>query len=357
MKKILFFIDKVSSSGASKIIVWLANRCVKCDYLVYLVSYIESEDIRVLDKNVKKIVLKSNSNKITRAFNVILQLRNIISKKRIDLCVGFLPIDSLYLQIATLLKKTKVIVCERSDPYLENSRLASIARKFYCFADAYVFQTKAALNYFHLLKKNKSIIIPNPVLKKTIDIVPIDKRKNALVTSGRLFIKQKRQDVLLKAFSILLHDFPTLYLDIYGSGPDENILREMTKSLNIEGKVFFKGNVPSLENEINRYLLFIFSSDYEGIPNSVIEAMQCGLAVVATDCSPGGIRTLINDSLNGYIVPRGSYVEMANKVSILLKNKHLLKQFSIEASKITESLDEDKIFSQWYCWFEYTLNK
>ena len=93
--------------------------------------------------------------------------------------------------------------------------------------------------------------------------------------------------------------------------------------------------------------VFVLTSDYEGIPNTIIEAMSVGMPVVSTDCDPGGARLLIENGVNGFIVPKNKPQAIAEKIIEIFSSQELRKKFSTEAAKITECFTEEKIAKQW----------
>lgn len=348
MKKILIFADKISLSGASKIIAWIVNRLSQNKINVTLITYLPIKDQRSIDPKVERIILDiPRNNRFSRGVLIIKKLRNIIKKEKFDLCIGFLPTECLYLQIATIFLKNKILVCERSDPYFERSCMANIGRFFYRFANGAVFQTSEAKDYFPVSLKEKSVVIPNPAFSSKKPIIPYSNRENIIVTSGRLYIKQKRQDILLNAFSKVCEWDENVILKIYGDGPDREKLVRLSKELDIFNRVIFEGNVNNVESLIGNSKVFVLTSDYEGIPNAIIEAMQQGVPVVTTDCSPGGARALIENGIDGSIVPIRDIDGIAMKVKSILSDQSIAETYIKNGLKIKERCSEDKIFSMW----------
>ncbi len=348
MKKVLIFADKISLSGASKIISWVVNGLSINGKNITFVTYLAQEDSRDINICVKRIKLDvMGKSKILRSLSVISGLRKIIKKENFDLCIGFLPTECLYLQCATIGINTKIIVCERSDPYFERSIIANFGRYLYNFADGAVFQTEKSKKYFSKKLQRKSIVIPNPSFPLKNKIIPYCNRENIICSSGRLFIRQKRQDILLKAFKKICDKDNNVILKIYGDGPDAKKLKQLCKQLGILNRVFFEGNVKNVESLISQSKAFILTSDYEGIPNVIIEAMQQGVPVVTTDCSPGGARVLIEDGVNGCIVPIRDVDAIAMKTIEILNNSSVAEQYIANSLKVVDKFNEKKIFDMW----------
>lgn len=357
MKKVVFFVDKLTSSGASKIISWIVNNANLEDAQISLVTYMPIADQREVGKSVNRInfSIKEN-NRVKRSLLVIKQLRSLFRKENTDLCIAFLPMECMYALTAAVGTKTKIIVCERSDPYLEKSPIVDFARVTFRFADGAVFQTQEAMDYFPEVLQRKSVVIANPAFKReTALYVPYKERPNEVSFSGRLFIRQKRQDVLFKAIRKVIDDGYDIILNIYGDGPDRERLESLAKEMGLSEQIYFAGNVENVEERISNSKMLVLSSDYEGIPNVVIEALQCGVPVVSTDCSPGGARLLIENGKNGYVVPREDYKSLAERIEELLQDDTKAELMSKNALEIIHQFDETSILLQWETYFKTLL--
>lgn len=351
--KILFFVDKVSYSGASKIISWLVNNLEMENTEIFLATYNSCDDAREIKEGVKRIRLNVfGRGRILKGISIVSALRKAINEKKFDLCVGFLPTECLYLQLALLGKRIPVVVCERSDPYMEKSMIATIGRFFFRFASGAVFQTEGAKAFFPLSLQRRSVVIPNPVFQIDVPFIPYDLRENVIACSGRLYIQQKRQDVLLRAFADVCKHNDQIQLVIYGDGPDEDALRAITAELGITHRVVFAGKVVHIEEKLSHCKLFVFTSDYEGIPNSILEALQVGVPVVSTDCSPGGARLLIQDGENGYVVPREDVNGLAHKIMYMLDHPEHAGSCARKARKVSEIYAEEVILGKWESYFQ-----
>lgn len=347
-RKVLFFTDKISYSGASKIISWVVSNISLPDTEVYLATYFEGEDCQEVKSCVERVRLNTRKkSRLARGSEVVRKLRKFVIENKIDVCVGFLPTECLYLQLAVLGTGIPVVVCERSDPYMEKSVIATIGRFCFRFADGAVFQTDGAKAYYPKRLQKRSVVIPNPVFETKVAYVPYGEREDYIAYSGRLYIRQKRQDILLQAFSKVCEVNNSVKLIIFGDGPDEESLKEMAKELGIRERVCFAGKISNVGERIANCKLFAFSSDYEGIPNSIIEALQAGVPVVSTDCSPGGARMLIQDGINGFVVEREDYSKMAEKILWLMSHQQEAEVFSENAVRICEQFDEKKIICKW----------
>ena len=121
------------------------------------------------------------------------------------------------------------------------------------------------------------------------------------VSVGRLS-SQKRYNLLLVAFAKIAH--PRDLLTIYGEGGERRALERQAAALGIADRVVLAGFVQDAAALIGRHDVFVLSSDYEGMPAVVVEALAAGVAIVATDCSVS-MRHLLDDGALGAVVPTG----------------------------------------------------
>ena len=161
--------------------------------------------------------------------------------------------------------------------------------------------------------------------------------------------------MIIKAFALIQAQFPTYKLVFYGDGPQRTILEQEAAQLSIADRVVFSGNVKNVFDEISDAKLFVLSSNYEGMPNSLIEAMCLGLPVISTDVS--GTEELIKNGESGFIVPRKSPEKLAEAMRKVLSDEMLQKQFAYQAEKLNDKLQVSVIVNQWVNFITKMENK
>ena len=134
-------------------------------------------------------------------------------------------------------------------------------------------------------------------------------------------------------------------LAIYGEGPEKNHLETYIKQLGLSNNVTLAGRKENVLELINNASMFVMSSDYEGMPNALIEAMCMGMPVISTDCPSGGPKQIIN-STNGILVPVGDSEKLSQAMR-LLTNEKLATEMANEAYKIRKELTDESIFEKW----------
>ena len=117
------------------------------------------------------------------------------------------------------------------------------------------------------------------------------------------------------------------------------------------------GTFPNVLEKIKTASLFAFSSNFDGMPNALIEAMALGLPVISTDCQCGGPRELVDDGINGLLVPVGDIDTFANKMDYILCNKEKADLIANKAVSIRKKLDSQNIGKQWLDFCLEIINK
>ena len=232
-----------------------------------------------------------------------------------------------------------------------NFLMRKIVCHLYKKADGFVFQTEDAKKYFDGIIKCESKIIPNPINPKFIKEPYSKTRKKNIVTVGRLE-EQKNHELLIDAYKEVVKDFPEYKLLIYGDGSKREKLESIIKDNKLEKNVILMGKKDDIENEIYDASLFVLSSDYEGMPNALMEAMALGLPSISTDCPCGGSKMLINNEENGILVKTGDKKDMAKAINRLIENKELCKKLSNNSYKIKDEYSIENIQEKWLSFIE-----
>jgi len=176
--------------------------------------------------------------------------------------------------------------------------------------------------------------IPNGVDADYFKPVAIEKRAgNRVVFIGRLD-QWKGVDFLIQAFKTLLADGVPAHLDILGDGPDRDKLQQQAADLGLQDDITFHGAVHGVAPYLQQASLFVLPSLSEGMPNVVLEAMACGLPVIATRV--GGIVDIIDNGENGLLVEAQHAEQLCEAIKEVLTNKELAQRLGMAARKTIE---------------------
>jgi len=125
-------------------------------------------------------------------------------------------------------------------------------------------------------------------------------------------------------------------------------LNKLVKKLQLYNEVYFEGQVNLVVNHIANAEIFVLNSNsVEGMPNALIEAMAMGLACISTNFPSGGAEFLIENNVNGIIIPINNKVELKRSLQLLIDNETLRQKLKTNAEKIRQTQAKDVIINQW----------
>lgn len=334
----------------------LANAMAEGGHDVTLISVSADNNCYQLDQRVKYRFLPDRKTNILRLITRYQDIKKQLQELKPDITVNFW-FQSAYM--TAMMKKSitgKVIYSERGDPGdKEYSGLLGVIRKFTLpQIDGFVFQSKAAQGCFSEAIQKRSTVIPNPVFVRAKDYPEVRERRKAIVTVGRLH-PQKNQKLLIDSFALIAGEFPDYKLEIYGEGELKGTLQKYIDDLQLSERVLLKGTSKQLHSLIYDAALFVLSSDYEGMPNTLLEAMALGIPSISTDCKPGGAREIIDDGIDGIIVERNNSVELAKQIKALLDDPEKMSAFSQRSIKGVDRFKARIVYESWSGYFQKLL--
>jgi glycosyltransferase involved in cell wall biosynthesis len=162
--------------------------------------------------------------------------------------------------------------------------------------------------------------------------------------------------MLIRAFAYIYKKHKDYKLIIYGNGSMKEELKTYASQLLPRRSFVFESASEEILKKINDAGIFVLSSDYEGLPNALIEAMAIGLPCVSTDCPSGGPRMLIDNYKNGILVDVADEEALAMALNEIILNKNLADKLGKNAKKIRFRLEEEKIINEWENFFEEIIN-
>lgn len=281
-------------------------------------------------------------------FKLVSSIRDFINKENPDCVLSFMNDVCAYTILSLTGKNIPIIYSERNDPNKTNQRkVDKIFRKIVEFGASHiVFQTEGAKQCYSKKVQKKSSIILNPV---ELNRIPNRKKEDInyseIVTVARLE-PQKNQELLIDAFNLVSKKHQDIVLKIYGEGSLKNKLQNKIDELGLKDKVLLMGAKQDVLEWIKESYCFVLTSDFEGLPNSLIEAMCMGIPCISTDCSPGGARQLLGDD-RGFIVPCGDKERLAETINMYLEQRHIAMQYGEEAYKLRDEVESHTVAKEW----------
>lgn len=352
MKKILLYIDSLYLGGAQRVMSNLANYFIKEGYDVVLVNEVKPDTNKKtykISKEVKRIYLEENSirNFFYRQLKRVCSLRSIAQAERPDVILSFLGPTNVRMLVATIGLNVKKVVSVRNDPYKEYGQGLKkfFVRELFKLADGCVFQTSEAASYFSNSVQKSAKVIYNPV-NEVFYKTQRKNIKNEIVSIGRLQ-DQKNPMLLIEAFAIIANKYKDWKLCFCGEGELQLQLEERCKILGISNQVLFEGQISNVNEKLSSSAIYVLSSDYEGMPNALMEAMAVGVPCISTDCPCGGPRELIKNGEDGILVPVGDVSRMSEALEALIVNNDYSESLGEVAKLRALNFKFDKILKEW----------
>lgn len=349
MNRLVFVTRNMKAGGAERVIAQLANYFHIQGLYVSIITLDYHDLFYEINKSIKLYSIGNQSkNRIIDKLLRYYKVRKHIVNESPDLVLAMPEEIGIFVIPALLGTKLPVFVSERNNPWLMPWKKTTrfMRRLFYPLAAGLIFQTKAASTFFSKKLQEKAIVLPNPLDLSRVPEPHTGKRRKEVVSAGRLE-KQKNFSLLIRAFAQFYKVHPDYVLTIYGEGSLKKELVDLATTLLPEHSFSFPGNTPRLLEKMNGASMFVLSSNYEGMPNVLIEAMAMGIPVISTDCPPGGPRELIKNGHNGILVSTDNVNELWQSMLKIAESDELSFDLGMNALGIKDELDSNKVCQQW----------
>lgn len=341
--KIIFIIPNMTGGGTERVISLLSDEYVRKGFDVAVMQFAGYEHAYPLNEKVEdfSVAPKSNGNPFVMIRRLI-AMRRYFRKNPDSYIFAFCVMGAVFSVMTTWGMKRPIMVAERNSP--DSCNVKALRNWAYRRVGRITFQTEDGIAYFPKEIAGKAVVIPNPV-DADMPQPYTGSRSLRIVTAGRLH-KQKNHALLLEAFADFVKKFPDYELHIYGEGELEGRLKEQAARLQIASRVVWHGFCPDVREKIKDAAMFVLSSDYEGISNSMLEALSMGIPTISTDCPIGGARIYITPEESGLLVPVGDRAAMTRAMCRIASDGELAKRLSAGAVRIREKYSVAKIADQ-----------
>lgn len=358
MKRIALFISSLQQGGSERVMVNLAEYFHKMRYDVILVTQYRLEKEYHISPEIRRVYSEPDESLLQggriRNFCVRFSvLREIWNAYKPDVILSFLGKNNLMAVATAAFLPSKVAVSVRGEPTMEyEGRLMQLIAKFvFRFADGVVLQTEGARVFFPKSVRRKSVILSNPLNPQFLDRQMSAEREDLIVAAGRLD-ENKNHAMLIHAFAKIAEEYPAVKLVIYGEGELRTALTALVEEKGLRDRISLPGSVSDVADRICKARIFTLTSNTEGMPNSIMEAMALGIPVIATDCPCGGPAALIENGVNGLLVPVGDAFALADAFRRIFEDKEFELKLRENACKITEKLAPDRVHQEWEAYLD-----
>jgi glycosyltransferase involved in cell wall biosynthesis len=296
-------------------------------------------------------------------------IRGIISILKIFLKIHTIKPEIVHVQDLELgihayfqkkiLKIPYIIWGQGSDVYFPNYFTRMTTKLILQNADAILALTEDMQIKIKNIYNTKIYIVPNGIDLEVYNSVTINLKKET-DTKNILFVGSlypvKGVKYLITAMKKILEEMPDVRLILVGDGKERENLVELSKQLSIVKYVRFVGKIPheKVKNFMQDADVFVLPSLSEGLPNVILEAMACGLPIVASRV--GGISNIITNDINGYLVEVEDTDDIANKIILLLNDQALRKKISENNRQIVKKYSWENIIIELEKIYELSIN-
>ena len=351
MSKFLFVVPSFASGGAERAVTNLASELVRQGENVTVVKYFNMEQEYMVDERVHVINLSGGNMDVYENIGYlkkIRMLREILKAQNPDYILPFLPQVTLHTALAGFDMGKKIIHTVRNNPVVmpPNKMLRFVCNAIIRFSWKTIVQNETQKVYYPKKIHNKIYVLFNAV---SAELLHIERRKidstYTIIAVGRLE-PQKNFSMLLRGMKIVHEKHPDVILRIYGEGSLHEQLQTEIVDIGLSGIAQLMGRTNDMKSVYTSADMFVLSSDFEGMPNTLIEAMAVGLPCVSTNC-PTGPTDLIENMRNGILVPLNDEKALGYAICRMIENSAEAEAMSVMARKtIREKCSAESIVKQ-----------
>ena len=360
-KHIAFYIGSLHKGGAERVFVNLAEYFQQEGYRVTMVTQYRKEDEYELPDGVARVISditqeELNNSRIINFCKRVTKLHRIWKTEQPDMVLSCIGKNNFMTVVTTLFTKTRPVVSvvgEAKEEY-PNRLMKILADLLFPFASGVVLQTERSRYFFNKKIQKKAVVLPNSLNPDFIKPRYEGEREKRIVSVGRMDAN-KNHEMMIRAFAALADKYPGYTLTIYGDGELHSYLEELAHDLGVGDRVFLPGVIQDVADKLEKASLFLLTSYSEGVSNAWIEALATGLGVISTDVPSGGTVELMEDGVNGLIIPVGDQKALEQSMDRLLGDPDYLEQLGREAAKMKERLAPERVNRLWQEYFETVM--
>lgn len=347
MKKLLIVLPQLRTGGGQKVAVEEAIGLARRGADVTLLSLYPREDTVFTrlaeEKGIKLLFLNKSEGKSLRMFSDVRRIVKKISPDVIHTHLMALPY-TLYAVMGCHAKRYHTVhnVAEKEAEGLMRV-FSKLAYRFFGFTPIAIspYCRKTIADLYHISEDRIPTIANGVDTSRFACKIPYKDRMTTpftILSTGRMEA-QKRHDLMITTFAEFHQRHPNSRLILLGDGPNRPQLEEHIRALSLSDAVLLPGIVSDVENYLNHAHLYLQTSQWEGLPLSVLEAMSCGLPVVATKA--GGTVDILPASA-GYLVEVGDQNGIVHALETLSDDPALRARLSESAIQVAQEYDSSR---------------
>lgn len=321
-KSVLFSVLSLSGGGAERVVSVWANALSQRGYDVSVLvfkrcpeEYPVLPSVRILE------AARTPEEYLAMSFmQRFKKIRSLIKGAKPEYVLSFLSTAQFWTAIAAFGVGIKRIETVRNNPWRDGGGRISRMIRDLCYRSGWriIIQAKDQAPYFGKFTRKRCVLIPNPISETYTGSFreKFDRHCTQFIAAGRIS-PQKNYPMMIRAFAEVARENPELTLRIFGVGSEEytKTIRDLIAQENMQERILLMGRSSSMEKEYKAADGFLMSSDYEGLPNALMEAMASRLICISTDCKTGP-SDLIDHGKNGYLVAAGDEKALADQIRL-----------------------------------------
>ena len=355
MAKLAIFNSSLHRGGSEREAVNIAGCFLAAGHeVVFVTQHPEEEGEYPLPPGARRVVSErvepfgsSMGQRIAGFSDRFFRLRRIWKQERPDVILSFIGKNNVMAVITSLGLGIPAAVHVQGEARYEypegpERRAAFLAFRF---AAGIALQTGRSKNFFPEALRKKCEVLPNILSKEFAEYEGMP-RLPLILTAGRMDAN-KNHAMLIRAFGRISERFPGHTLTILGDGPERENLLSLAKELGVGDRVSLPGSVSDVISYMRKAQVFVLTSDSEGLPNVLLEAMSQALPVISTDTASGGPAEITSDGRYGKLIPVGGEDALVDALLEMLSDPEECRRAGEQAREAVRRFMPDRAEEAW----------
>lgn len=355
---IVIALGTLNRGGTARVVSNLSNFFVKHKHQVILITTYDEEPLYYIDRDIKHFHIKSKTDHPFSQIRRLKEIGSMIKSWEADIVVAMGTEMSLRMLMIRHRINIPVVISFRANPERELSSVLyrMLANILYRKTDGVICQTEEVLKLINNKWGKKNIVLVNPVGEEFLEYPFQTEKEKTIIAVGRL-VGEKNYPLLIKTFAKIANEYPDYRLIIVGDGDERYKIVNMIADLQIQDQTILYQEIKDIKPLISKCGIFVLSSDSEGMPNALMEAMALGAPCIATDCPVGGPGHLIKQGYNGILIPVGSEKKLEMAIRRLINDRSSALSIGEHAKDNLKNYSIDKIGVKWEIYLESCLSE